>query len=146
MSNAVKIGKRFDRNPVFDEAELEKIVKAGVNRLTAMQLGDGGWGWFSGWGERSTPHTTAVVVHGLLVAKSNGVAIVPSVLERGVAWLENYQTKQTKLLKGLGHTQRRKTVCRQHGRFDLPGSCRGGARQPGDACVFVSRPYEAGCL
>ncbi len=91
--------KRFDRNPVFEEAELEKIVKAGVNRLTAMQLGDGGWGWFSGWGERSTPHTTAVVVHGLLVAKSNGVAIVPSVLERGVAWLENYQAKQVRLLK-----------------------------------------------
>ena len=44
--------KRFDRNPVFDQAELTKIVKAGVNRLQEMQLSDGGWGWFSGWGEQ----------------------------------------------------------------------------------------------
>ena len=52
--------QRFDSNPVFDDTELTKIVKAGVSRLTEMQLSDGGWGWFSGWGEHSSPHTTAV--------------------------------------------------------------------------------------
>ena len=62
--------KRFDDNPVFDDAELTKIVKAGVQRLTEMQLSDGGWGWFSGWGEQSTAHTTATVVHGLQVAQA----------------------------------------------------------------------------
>ena len=62
--------KRYDRNPVFDSAEHKKIVKAGVERLTEMQLSDGGWGWFSGWRERSAPHTTAVVVHGLQVPKA----------------------------------------------------------------------------
>jgi uncharacterized protein YfaS (alpha-2-macroglobulin family) len=94
--------KRFDRNPVFDEEELTKIVKKGVNRLTEMQLSDGGWGWFSGWGERSYPHTTAVVMHGLLVAKENGVAIVPSVLERGTKWLEDYQSEQVTRLDNWG--------------------------------------------
>jgi len=94
--------KRLDRNPVFDGTELEKIVKAGVNRLTEMQLSDGGWGWFSGWGERSAPHTTAVVVRGLLMAKENGVAVVPGVLEGGVAWLENYQAGQARLLNDWG--------------------------------------------
>ena len=91
--------QRFDNNPVFDDAELTTIVKAGVNRLTEMQLSDGGWGWFSGWGEHSTPHTTAVVVHGLLVAKENGVAIVPSVLERGIDWSAAYQAEQIRRLK-----------------------------------------------
>ncbi len=90
--------KRFKNNPVFDEAELAKIVKAGVNRLTEMQLSDGGWGWFSGYGERSYAHATAVVVHGLLIAKENGTAIVPSVLDRGTIWLKNYQAKQIRLL------------------------------------------------
>ena len=28
------------------------MVKDGVKRLTEMQLSDGGWGWFSGWGEQ----------------------------------------------------------------------------------------------
>lgn len=86
--------KRYDRNPVFDEAELNSMVKAGVNRLTEMQLSDGGWGWFSGWGEHSTAHTTATVVRGLLVAKQNDVAIVPGVVERGVEWLQRYQREE----------------------------------------------------
>jgi alpha-2-macroglobulin len=86
--------KRFDRSPVFDEAELTSMVKAGVNRLTEMQLTDGGWGWFSGWGEHSTAHTTATVVRGLLIAKQNDVAIVPGVVERGVEWLQRCQREE----------------------------------------------------
>jgi uncharacterized protein YfaS (alpha-2-macroglobulin family) len=86
--------RRFDRNPVFNEAELTSIVKAGVNRLTEMQLSDGGWGWFSGWGEHSSAHTTAIVVRGLVIAKQNDVALVPGVVEQGVAWLQRYQREQ----------------------------------------------------
>ena len=41
------------RNPVFDEDEVRQMVKDGVERLTEMQCSDGGWGWFSGWGEHS---------------------------------------------------------------------------------------------
>lgn len=93
--------QRYDRNPVFDEAELNAIVKAGVKRLTEMQLSDGGWGWFSGWGEHSSPHTTAVVVHGLQVAQQNDVALVPGVLDRGVAWLTAYQEEQLRLLANV---------------------------------------------
>ncbi len=40
--------KRYDRDPVFDQAVMDDIVKQGVKRLTNMQLADGGWGWFSG--------------------------------------------------------------------------------------------------
>ena len=91
--------KRLPRNPVFDEDEVRRMVKDGVERLTAMQCSDGGWGWFSGWGEYSTPHTTAVVVHGLQLAKANDVALVPGVLERGVEWLKRYQDEQVVWLK-----------------------------------------------
>ncbi|HMP08175.1 MAG TPA: alpha-2-macroglobulin family protein, partial [Lacipirellulaceae bacterium] len=86
--------RRLDRNPVFDEATLNDMVKAGVNRLSDMQLADGGWGWFSGWGERSSAHTTAVVVRGLALARANDVAIVPGVIERGIEWLRRYQAEQ----------------------------------------------------
>lgn len=91
--------KRYDHNPVFDVDEVRKMVSQGVEALTSMQLGDGGWGWFSGYGEHSYPHTTAVVVHGLQVAKQNNVALVPGVLERGLAWLKTYQSQQVQLLK-----------------------------------------------
>ena len=86
--------KRWDATPIFDEDELDAIVKEGIRRLSEMQLTDGGWGWFSGFQERSSAHTTAVVMHGLHVAQQHDVAIVPGVFERGVAWLQSYQAKQ----------------------------------------------------
>ena len=86
-------------NPVFDNAEVARMVKAGVQRLTEMQLADRGWGWFSGFGEQSWPHTTATVVHGLQVAKQNDVALVPGMLERGVEWLKRYQDEQVQRLQ-----------------------------------------------
>ncbi|MCC7474555.1 MAG: alpha-2-macroglobulin [Pirellulales bacterium] len=93
--------KRYDRNPVFDDAELRAVVKAGVNRLQEMQLSDGGWGWFSGWGEVSSAHTTATVVHGLQIAKQNEAALIPGVLERGVEWLKRYQAEQLRRLANV---------------------------------------------
>lgn len=86
--------KRYKSNPVFDEAELEKVVKAGVQRLTEMQLADGGWGWFSGYGEHSSAHTTCTVLRGLVVAHQNEVAIVPGVIDQGVEWLIKYQSAE----------------------------------------------------
>ncbi|HEX2948753.1 MAG TPA: alpha-2-macroglobulin family protein, partial [Armatimonadota bacterium] len=87
-----------ERNPVFDQATVNDMVLAGLERLESMQCSDGGWGWFSGWGERSYPHTTALVVHGLQLARTNGVALVPNMLERGVQWLKNYQNEQVRLI------------------------------------------------
>jgi len=87
------------KNPVFDDAELQKMVKSGVQRLTEMQNSDGGWGWFSGYHEHSYPHTTAVVVRGLVIAERNGAAVVPDVIERGKQWLINYQNQEVQKLQ-----------------------------------------------
>ena len=87
------------RNPVFSQAELGSVVKTSLAMLTSMQNFDGGWGWFSGGGQSSYPHTTALVVRGLLIARDNGVAIVPGVLQRGVDWLKQHQAEQLRRLK-----------------------------------------------
>ncbi|MDD4537907.1 MAG: MG2 domain-containing protein [Lentisphaeria bacterium] len=90
--------RRYQRDPVFDEAEMGAIVRKGVDDLSAMQCSDGGWGWFSGWGERSWPHTTAQVVHGLQLAAQCRVVAPDGVLERGQQWLTKYQQDElTKL-------------------------------------------------
>jgi uncharacterized protein YfaS (alpha-2-macroglobulin family) len=91
--------KRFDRNPVFNINEVKAMSEAGVRALAGMQCGDGGWGWFSGFGEHSWPHTTAVVVHGLQLAKRNGVVLPIGMLERGEAWLKIYQTQQVQMIR-----------------------------------------------
>ncbi len=91
--------KRYKTNPVFNQKELDKIVKAGITRLDDMQNRDGGWGWFSGYEEHSYPHTTAQIVRGLLVAKTCGTTVKDSMLNQGVKWLENYQQEQIKLIE-----------------------------------------------
>jgi uncharacterized protein YfaS (alpha-2-macroglobulin family) len=64
-----------------------------------MQLADGGWGWFSGYGEFASPHTTALVVHGLQIARQNDVALPGQMLERGAQWLMTYQQRQVIVLE-----------------------------------------------
>ena len=91
--------KQWQTNPVFDEVEMAKMVAKGIEKLMSMQCSDGGWGWFSGYGESSYPHTTAVVVHGLLVAKLNGAEIPDPMLNSGIAWLMAYERKQTAALQ-----------------------------------------------
>ncbi|ODA28706.1 MG2 domain-containing protein [Planctopirus hydrillae] len=91
--------KRFDREPVFNKAEVAKMSREGLETLVEMQLSDGGWGWFSGFGERSWPHTTAVVVHGLLLAKDNEAPVNEESLARGIAWLQSYQAGELRRLK-----------------------------------------------
>lgn len=86
--------QRFDRNPVFNEEEVNSMVKAGIEHLASMQCADGGWGWFSGYGEYSYAHTTAVVVHGLQQARANGVAVPPDMIARGIQWLTNDQNRR----------------------------------------------------
>jgi uncharacterized protein YfaS (alpha-2-macroglobulin family) len=91
--------KQWQENPVFDEVEMTKQVAAGVAKLMTMQNSDGGWGWFSGYGEYSYPHTTAVVVHGLLAAKSNGASVPEPMLNAGIGWLRAYERQQSAALQ-----------------------------------------------
>lgn len=84
------------RNPVFSEAEVARMTREGVAALAQMQVRDGGWGWFSGYGERSWPHTTATVVRGLRLAVANGADVDDVMLAGGTAWLERYEADQVR--------------------------------------------------
>ena len=93
-SDRIKQWKKMNVPPVFDEKELNNIIQDSLTRLGAMQLSDGGWGWFSGYGEWSSPHTTALVVHGLLICRKNDVKFDENMLNRGIQWLKNYQAQE----------------------------------------------------
>lgn len=110
--------KQWQNNPVFDEVEISKMVATGIDKLMAMQNSDGGWGWFSGYGETSYPHTTAVVMHGLLVAKQNGGRIPEAMLARGLSWLTAYERKQVAGLQN--HVERE--ALRQEGKKPKPSN------------------------
>ena len=97
--------------PVFDSDLVARMEKVGLERLQSMQVSDGGWGWFSGSGEHSYPHTTATVVRGLMVAKANGAKVNESSLKRGLDWLEKYQ--QNEVIKIRNYAQKKEDVPRK---------------------------------
>ena len=104
-----RLQKRFDKNPIYDEAEVERMTAVGVGRLIEMQCSDGGWGWFSGYREYASPYLTALVTKGLYLAQHADVAVDSDALERGIAWLENYLADETlKLLNGETWTDEQK--------------------------------------
>ena len=67
------------------KADLEKKIRAGVERLSDYQHEDGGWGWWQT--DDSAAFMTAYVVAGLAQAKAAGYAIPEERLRNGVAWL-----------------------------------------------------------
>jgi len=76
--------KAYNVDPVFDSVELDRMIKAGLDRIYSFQHSDGGWGW---WKEdESSPYTTAYAVWALKLAKDAGVPVTGS-LDQGIQFL-----------------------------------------------------------
>jgi len=66
-------------------AELDKMVKAGLERLYDFQHSDGGWGW---WKQGESDHwMTAYVVWGLWLAHDSGIRVKDDVFNRAAKFL-----------------------------------------------------------
>jgi len=86
-------------NLVFNPEELTTFVQRGMDRLAAMQLSNGAWGWFAGGRECSSPDMTALIVHGLTTARRNKIAVPNRMLRRGVDWLAAYRDEESQELQ-----------------------------------------------
>jgi uncharacterized protein YfaS (alpha-2-macroglobulin family) len=92
--NAGDLTNRFGRwqSPVFDSAELDRMVRAGLDRIYSLQRNDGGWGW---WREDdSSPYQTAYVLQGLRAARDAGVNVDGGVFDRALNYLQNTTEKE----------------------------------------------------
>ncbi len=92
--NPGDLANRFGRvqSPVFDSAELDRMVRAGLDRIYSFQRNDGGWGW---WREDdSLPYQTAYVLQGLRAARDAGVNVDGGVYERGLNYVQNSTEKE----------------------------------------------------
>ena len=76
-----------DHNPIYDPQVLASMIGDGLQRLYAMQRGDGGWGWWQGSSE-SDEYMSAYVMYGLAIARDAGVKVRPQVLARGFKYLD----------------------------------------------------------
>lgn len=71
--------------------ELNKVVRAGLDRLYDFQHSDGGWGW---WKEGTSDlYMTAYAVWGLTLTERAGVSIRTGVVEKGQTFLANNLVK-----------------------------------------------------
>ncbi len=84
------------KNPIFDQSEIDQMTREGLNRLYAMQRGDGGWGWWPGSGE-SDEYMSAYVVYGLWQAQKAGVSVRDGVLLRGMDYLQSQMQDEENL-------------------------------------------------
>ncbi len=82
-------------NPVFNGAELNRMVKDGLARLRDMQHRDGGWGWWKD--DTSDAYMTAYVVYGLLMGQKAGYVTPGNELERGETYLKARFLEETDL-------------------------------------------------
>lgn len=83
-----------ERRPVFQAETFEKLVSGNLRMIEGMVNADGGWGWFSGYRERSYADTTAYVVDALLAAKRMGRNVDENRIRRGTAWLSAHAEKR----------------------------------------------------
>ncbi|MBQ7109973.1 MAG: hypothetical protein IJO06_02025 [Thermoguttaceae bacterium] len=106
---AAQWSRNASHKAVYDVNEARKLAQIGVDKLVAAQCNDGGWGWFSGVGERSTAEMTALVVRGLILARANDQAVPEHALQNGIAWLQNHQREESlKILRGKVWSDERK--------------------------------------
>jgi alpha-2-macroglobulin len=106
IGDAEKRGKRWQglnskgkpKQPVFDEAEVKRMARAGLQRLEAMRNADGGWGWFPG-GRESSEHITAIVLHGLHVARESGADVPEDLIQSAVRFLQAHENEELRKLR-----------------------------------------------
>ncbi|MBN1180281.1 MAG: Ig-like domain-containing protein [Anaerolineae bacterium] len=77
------------------EDSLREQVSVGLQRLTARQHYDGGWGWWVG--DESNPLVSAYVVFGLVKAQEAGFVVDQDVLARGIGYLEEHVRTTTRI-------------------------------------------------
>ena len=81
-----KAMKDLKLESTIDTPELQKKIRAGLERLYDFQHDDGGWGW---WKEdESHIFMTAYVVSGLAQAKAAGYDIKEVTLQNSQNWLK----------------------------------------------------------
>ncbi|HXA52476.1 MAG TPA: MG2 domain-containing protein, partial [Candidatus Acidoferrum sp.] len=83
----------------LEKADVQRKIRAGLERLYNFQHEDGGWGWWET--DESHPFMTAYVVAGLTQAKAAGVQIEQERVDRGAAWVRKALREDPRLAADL---------------------------------------------
>lgn len=95
---AQAVAKLHLKSPV-DQATLNNMVRAGLDRLYSFQHDDGGWGWWPD--DPSRVFMTAYVVSGVGQAKDAGYKVDEDRLNRGRKWLQHILAQHPDMVADL---------------------------------------------
>ncbi|MBN1900598.1 hypothetical protein JW926_04645 [Candidatus Sumerlaeota bacterium] len=79
-------------SPIFDEGELDDMIKKGLARITSMQQGDGGWGWWTK--DASSSYLSCYVLYALCTAQQCDAAIDENMITRGMDFLKRWEEEE----------------------------------------------------
>ncbi len=109
LPNAVsyRLYKQLGSDDAALKAALEKNLASGLQRLTALQSLDGGWGWWEN--DTSEPYLSAYVVQGLGEAVKAGYSVDQTMLDRGLTYLKDVFERDAELSRTFPQTTRLNT-------------------------------------
>ena len=79
-------------SPIFDQAELDKMIAQSLARITNMQHGDGGWGWWTN--DSSSAYLTSYVLWALCTAQQCDLRVDENMIARGMNFLRNWEIER----------------------------------------------------
>ncbi|MBL7218546.1 MAG: hypothetical protein ISS69_00395 [Phycisphaerae bacterium] len=85
------IRKRMHQSPVYSDAEVGRMIAAGLKRIKSFQHGDGSWGWWRH--DSGNGYMTAYVLYGLSTARACDIKIDEGMIQRGAAYLVREASK-----------------------------------------------------
>ena len=79
-------------SPIFDEKELDQMIRKGLSRITSMQKQDGGWGWWTL--DDSDPYLTCYVLYALCTAQQCDVKVDDGMIQRGMDFIARWEEER----------------------------------------------------
>ncbi|MBS0659512.1 MAG: hypothetical protein JSR82_14820 [Verrucomicrobia bacterium] len=90
--------RQFGAKGIYDSAELDRLIRAGLARLGEMQKPGSGWGWWTGDGVSALQ--TAYVVQGLRAVREAGYAVPEGLFTGGMEVLRQRLEEMTRSRRG----------------------------------------------
>ena len=90
-------------SPIFDTKKLDEIISKCLARITSMQHGDGGWGWWGRGG--SSGYMTSYVLSALVAAQQCDVKIDENIIKRGMNFLKGWEEREMREKHWSSHTR-----------------------------------------
>jgi uncharacterized protein YfaS (alpha-2-macroglobulin family)/outer membrane protein assembly factor BamD (BamD/ComL family) len=99
----IKIYGTYADSPIFDEAEMKRIIAKGLARIANMHRSDGGWGWWAT--SQSNGYMTSYVLYALMTARQCDMTVPAPLVSRGMNYLKGWEQRSLQSVNWSPHAR-----------------------------------------